>query len=42
MFLKGEKVILRPMTFEEIPMASFIKMEGNQKFLDYISENTNQ
>lgn len=25
---------------EEIPMASFIKMEGNQKFLDYIYNNT--
>lgn len=25
---------------EEIPMASFIKMDGNNKFLDYIYENT--
>jgi len=25
---------------EEIPMASFIKMEGNEKFLRYIYENT--
>lgn len=24
---------------EEIPMASFIPMEGNQKFLDYITAN---
>jgi uncharacterized protein involved in tolerance to divalent cations len=27
---------------EEIPMASFVKTEGNKKFLDYISKNTNQ
>ena len=25
---------------EEIPMVSFIKMDGNQKFLEYIFENT--
>ncbi|MDO8497202.1 MAG: divalent cation tolerance protein CutA [bacterium] len=25
---------------EEIPMATFIKMEGNEKFLNYIFENT--
>ena len=25
---------------EEIPMASFIKMDGNRKFLDFIYENT--
>ena len=25
---------------EEIPMASFIKMEGNKKFLNFIDENT--
>lgn len=25
---------------EEVPMASFIKMDGNEKFLNYIYENT--
>jgi len=26
---------------EEVPMASFIKMDGNEKFINYIYENTN-
>ena len=25
---------------EEIPMASFVKVEGNKKFLNYIRKNT--